>query len=1081
MEETPQERNDGKIIERDIEKEMRTAYIDYAMSVIVSRALPDARDGLKPVHRRILYAMHEDGITADKPYRKCANTVGSVLGRYHPHGDSSVYDAMVRMAQDFSMRYMLIDGHGNFGSVDGDGAAAMRYTEARMSKISAYMLTDIEKNTVNFMPNYDDRLQEPTVLPARIPALLINGSSGIAVGMATNIPPHNLTEVINGIIKIIDEDEVTDEDLMSVIKGPDFPTEGIILGIEGIKQAYKTGRGKITLRAETDIEEMSGNRQRIIVSSLPYQVNKANLIKTISDLSKEKKIEGISECRDESDRIDRVRVVIELKRDANAQVVLNQLFKHTQMQTTFGIIMLALVNGEPKILTLRQCLDCFIDHRKDVILRRTQFDLDKALARAHILEGLRIAIDYIDEVIQIIRSSYDDAKERLMKRFGLTDIQAQAILDMRLKTLSGLQREKIEEEYKQLMELIEHLRAVLASEKLVFDIIKEELIEIRDKFGDERKTKIVAAEGEIDLEDLIKEEQCVVALTHFGYIKRMPIDTYKSQRRGGKGITGIATREDDFVKQIFTASTHDMILFFTNKGKLYKLRGYEVPEAGRTAKGTAIVNLLSLDPGEKVSAVIPIQNFADGKYLLMATKNGLIKKTALKEYDTTRKTGLQGITLKDEDELIGVRLTDGEDNVVLVTKNGLCITFDEKDVRPIGRVSQGVIGIRLDDDDEVIGMESVIVGGKATLLAITENGFGKRTELDEYRVQKRGGRGVITYKITPKTGKIVAAEGEIDLEDLIKEEQCVVALTHFGYIKRMPIDTYKSQRRGGKGITGIATREDDFVKQIFTASTHDMILFFTNKGKLYKLRGYEVPEAGRTAKGTAIVNLLSLDPGEKVSAVIPIQNFADGKYLLMATKNGLIKKTALKEYDTTRKTGLQGITLKDEDELIGVRLTDGEDNVVLVTKNGLCITFDEKDVRPIGRVSQGVIGIRLDDDDEVIGMESVIVGGKATLLAITENGFGKRTELDEYRVQKRGGRGVITYKITPKTGKIVGVRIATEEDDVMLITDKGTIIRINVKDVSILGRSTQGVTLMRTNDGGKVVSIETLTPDIENE
>ena len=686
-----------------------------------------------------------------------------------------------------------------------------------MSKISAYMLTDIEKNTVNFMPNYDDRLQEPTVLPARIPALLINGSSGIAVGMATNIPPHNLTEVINGIIKIIDEDEVTDEDLMSVIKGPDFPTEGIILGIEGIKQAYKTGRGKITLRAETDIEEMSGNRQRIIVSSLPYQVNKANLIKTISDLSKEKKIEGISECRDESDRIDRVRVVIELKRDANAQVVLNQLFKHTQMQTTFGIIMLALVNGEPKILTLRQCLDCFIDHRKDVILRRTQFDLDKALARAHILEGLRIAIDYIDEVIQIIRSSYDDAKERLMKRFGLTDIQAQAILDMRLKTLSGLQREKIEEEYKQLMELIEHLRAVLASEKLVFDIIKEELIEIRDKFGDERKTKIVAAEG------------------------------------------------------------------------------------------------------------------------------------------------------------------------------------------------------------------------------------------------------------------------EIDLEDLIKEEQCVVALTHFGYIKRMPIDTYKSQRRGGKGITGIATREDDFVKQIFTASTHDMILFFTNKGKLYKLRGYEVPEAGRTAKGTAIVNLLSLDPGEKVSAVIPIQNFADGKYLLMATKNGLIKKTALKEYDTTRKTGLQGITLKDEDELIGVRLTDGEDNVVLVTKNGLCITFDEKDVRPIGRVSQGVIGIRLDDDDEVIGMESVIVGGKATLLAITENGFGKRTELDEYRVQKRGGRGVITYKITPKTGKIVGVRIATEEDDVMLITDKGTIIRINVKDVSILGRSTQGVTLMRTNDGGKVVSIETLTPDIENE
>ena len=808
MEETP-ERRDGKIIERDIEKEMRTAYIDYAMSVIVSRALPDARDGLKPVHRRILYAMHEDGITSDKPYRKCANTVGSVLGRYHPHGDSSVYDAMVRMAQDFSMRYMLIDGHGNFGSVDGDGAAAMRYTEARMSKIAEYMLTDIEKNTVDFMPNYDERLQEPTVLPARIPALLANGSSGIAVGMATNIPPHNLTELINGIIKIIDEDEVTDEDLMTVIKGPDFPTEGIILGIEGIKKAYKTGRGKITLRAETEIEEMSGNRQRIIVSSLPYQVNKANLIKTISDLSKEKKIEGISECRDESDRKEKVRVVIELKRDANPQVVLNQLFKHTQMQTTFGIIMLALVNGEPKVLTLRQALDCYIDHRKDVILRRTQFELDKALARAHILEGLKIALDNIDEVINIIRSSYDDAKERLMERFGLSDIQAQAILDMRLKTLSGLQREKIEEEYNQLMELIAHLRDILNSERLVFEIIKEELIEIRDKFGDERKTKIVAAEGEIDVEDLIKEEQTVVALTHFGYIKRMPIDTYKSQRRGGKGITGIATREDDFVKQIFTASTHDTILFFTNKGKLYKLKGYEIPEAGRTAKGTAIVNLLSLDAGEKVSAVIPIQNFAEGKYLLMATKNGLIKKTALREYDSSRKTGLQGITLKEDDELIGVRLTDGEDNVVLVTRNGMCITFDEKDVRPIGRVSQGVIGIRIDEDDEVIGMESVIAGDKATLLAITENGFGKRTELDEYRVQLRGGKGVITYKITQKTGKLVGVR-------IATEDDDVMLITDTGTIIRMKVKEVSVLGRATQGVTLMRTTDGGKVVSIET-------------------------------------------------------------------------------------------------------------------------------------------------------------------------------------------------------------------------------------------------------------------------
>lgn len=809
-----QERRDGKIIQKDIEHEMREAYISYAMSVIVSRALPDVRDGLKPVHRRILYAMHEDGITADKPYRKCANTVGSVLGRYHPHGDSSVYDAMVRMAQDFTMRYPLIDGHGNFGSVDGDSPAAMRYTEARMSKISQYMLTDIEKNTVDFMPNYDDRLQEPTVLPARIPALLVNGSSGIAVGMATNIPPHNLKEVVDGIIKLIDDDNVTNEDLMQIIKGPDFPTGATILGMEGIKQAYTTGKGKITMRAEAEIEEMSGNRQRILVTSLPYQVNKAKLIKTISDLAKEKRVEGISEVRDESDRKEKTRVVIELKRDANAQVVLNQLYKHTQMQETFGAIMLALVDGEPKILTLKEMLECYVNHRKEVILRRTKFDLDKALARAHILEGLKIALDNIDEVIEIIRSSYDDPKERLMERFGLSDVQAQAILDMRLKTLSGLQREKIEEEYNELMKLIAHLRDILASERLVFDIIKEELIEIKNKFGDDRLTKIVAADGEFVVEDLIKEEQTVIALTHFGYIKRMPIDTYKSQRRGGKGITGIATREDDFVKQIFTASTHDTILFFSNKGKVYKLRGFEVPEAGRTAKGTAIVNLLSLDPGEKISAVIPIQNFAEGKYLLMATKNGLIKKTALTEYNSSRKTGLQGITLKEDDELIAVRLTDGQDNVVLVSRNGMCITFDEKDVRPIGRVSQGVIGIRLDEDDELIGMESVIAGGKATLLAITENGFGKRTELDEYRVQIRGGKGVITYKITQKTGKLVGVR-------IASDEDDVMLITDTGTIIRLKVKDISVLGRSTQGVTLMRTSDGGKVVSIETL-TPDM-------------------------------------------------------------------------------------------------------------------------------------------------------------------------------------------------------------------------------------------------------------------
>ena len=746
---------------------------------------------------------------------KSANTVGDVLGRYHPHGDSSVYDAMVRMAQTFSLRYPLIDGHGNFGSIDGDGAAAYRYTEARMSKIAEIMLTDIEKNTVDFMPNFDDRLQEPTVLPAKIPALLVNGSSGIAVGMATNIPPHNLTEVINGIIKIIDDDNVTDEQLMQIIKGPDFPTGGMILGREAIKQAYTTGKGKITVRAEAEIEEMSNGKQKIIVTSLPYQVNKAKLIENIANLVKEKRIEGISELRDESDRENAVRIHIGLKKDANARVVLNQLYKNTQMQDTFGVIMLALVDGQPRILTLRQCLDYYIDHRKGVILRRTQFELDKALARAHILEGLKIALDNIDEVINIIRSSYDDAKERLMERFGLSDIQAQAILDMRLKTLSGLQREKIEEEYNELMKLIAHLREILGSEKLVFEIIKEELTEVKEKYGDERLTKIVAAEGEFNEEDLIKEEQMVVALTHFGYIKRMPIDTYRSQKRGGKGISGISTREEDFVKQIFTTSTHDTVLFFSNKGKLYRLRGYEIPEAGRTAKGTAIVNLLSLDAGEKISAVIPISDFEDSKYLLMATKNGLIKKTPLQEYNSSRKTGLLAITLKDDDELIDVRLTDGQDNVVLVTEKGLCITFDEKDVRPVGRSAQGVLGIRLDEDDTVIGMESIVSNNKGvTLLAITENGFGKRTELDEYRVQNRGGRGVITYKITPKTGNIVGIR-------MAKEDDDVMLITNSGTIIRINVKDVSILGRATQGVTLMRTNENEKVVSIETVEPEE--------------------------------------------------------------------------------------------------------------------------------------------------------------------------------------------------------------------------------------------------------------------
>jgi len=811
-----EEYNEGTIVDREIVEEMKTAYIDYAMSVIVQRALPDVRDGLKPVHRRILYTMYEDGLTKDKPYRKSATTVGDVLGRYHPHGDSSVYDAMVRLAQNFTMRYPLVDGHGNFGSIDGDGAAAYRYTEARMSKISETMLADIEKNTVKFMPNFDGIRQEPTVLPTRLPALLVNGSSGIAVGMATNIPPHNLTEILNAVIKLIDEDQVSDEELLKIVKGPDFPTGGLILGREGIREAYLTGTGKIMMRGEAEIEEMSGNRQKIIIKSLPYQVNKANLIIAINQLARDKKIEGISEVRDESDREEMVRVVIELKRDTNAQIVLNKLYKYTQLQLSFGTIMLALVNGEPKILTLRQCLEHFIEHRKEVIIKRTEFELDKALARAHILEGLRIAIDNIDEVIKVIRGSYDDPKEQLMKRFGLDDIQAQSILDMRLKTLSGLQREKIEEEYQNLLKLIEHLRAILADEKLVFNLIKEESLEMIEKYGDERLTKIVKAEGELEDEDLIDDENSIITLTHFGYIKRMPVDTYKSQRRGGKGISGLTTREDDFVKQIFNASTHDIILFFTNKGKLYKLRGFDIPEAGRTAKGTAIVNLLQLDPGEKIAAVIPLKSFADAEYLIMNTKKGLVKKTPLNEYNTDRKTGLIAITLKDEDELIDVRLSNGKNNIVLVTKKGLCITFNEEDVRPVGRTAQGVLGIRVSDDDEVIGMETITENKDNTLLAITENGFGKRTELDEYRVQTRGGKGVITYKITSKTGDIVGVR-------IANENQDVMMITDKGTLIRIGVKEVSILGRATQGVTLMRTNDGGKVVSIETISDEEKL------------------------------------------------------------------------------------------------------------------------------------------------------------------------------------------------------------------------------------------------------------------
>ena len=799
------EENAKKIVRVDIEKEMKKSYIDYAMSVIVSRALPDVRDGLKPVHRRILYSMNELNLTPDKPFRKSAYITGDVLGKYHPHGDASVYDALVRMAQDFSLRYPLVNGHGNFGSVDGDPPAAMRYTEAKMHKITLEMLADLEKNTVDFVPNYDEKLQEPSVLPARIPALLLNGSQGIAVGMATNVPPHNLNEICDAAIKLIDEDNVTDEELLNIVKGPDFPTGGIIVGREGIRDAYLTGRGKIVVRAKTDIEEYGNGRYRIIVTELPYMVNKAKLIEYIADLVKDKRIDGISDLRDESDR-QGMRICIELKKEANPKVVLNQLLKFTQMQDTFGAIMLALVDGKPQILTLRQMIECYIAHRQDVITRRTKFELDKALARSHILEGLRIAIDNIDEIISIIRNSYNDAQEKLMKRFGLSEIQAKAILDMQLRTLQGLQREKIEQEYEELQKFIKRCREILASEKLVYDLIKEDLLDIKKKFGDERRTTFMAAEGEFVAEDLIKDEDVVVTMSHFGYIKRMTVDTYRNQKRGGRGITGMQTKQDDFVEQMFIASTHNTIMFFTNKGKVYRLKCYDVPEAGRTAKGTAIVNLLQLDGDERVTALIPVQVFSEGQFLLMATKKGTIKKTSLMEYNNNRKTGLQAIALKDDDELIDVRLTDGERNIVMVTREGMSITFSESDVRAVGRVSQGVRGIRLDDDDYVVGMEP-IYDQSQYLLTITENGFGKRTELSEYRVQSRDGKGVLTYKITPKTGKVVGIK-------VVGDNDEVMLITDTGILIRISCGDISVLGRSTQGVTLIRSNDGGVVSSI---------------------------------------------------------------------------------------------------------------------------------------------------------------------------------------------------------------------------------------------------------------------------
>ena len=798
----------GKVVPVDLSNEMRNSYIDYAMSVIVSRALPDVRDGLKPVHRRILYAMQEAGMGSTKPYKKSARIVGEVLGKYHPHGDSSVYDAIVRMAQDFSMRYMLADGHGNFGSVDGDPAAAMRYTEVRMSKIAELMLQDIDKDTVDFVPNYDESLKEPSVLPAKFPQLLVNGTSGIAVGMATNIPPHNMGEVIDGTLMLIDHPDTTVDELMTVIKGPDFPTAGLILGKEGIRQAYTTGRGVIKMRANAHIETMSNGKPRIIVTELPYQVNKARLIEKIADLVRNKEIEGITDLRDESDR-NGMRIVIELRRDANANVLLNQLYKHTQLQESFGTIMLALVDGKPKVLNLKEILHYYIKHQEDVITRRTKYELAKAEARAHILEGLTIALDHLDAVITTIRESRtaDIARTALMQGFKLSEKQSQAILDLRLQRLTGLEREKIEEEYQETLKAIEEYKAILADESRILGIIKDELTQVKEKYGDARRTRITIDTSELNVEDLIAEEDVVITLTHNNYIKRMPLDTYRRQNRGGKGIKGMGTKAADFVDNMLITTTHHTILFFTSRGRVYHLKAYEINEASRTAKGTAIINLLQLEPGEKITAIIQVKEFQPDHFLFMATKKGIVKKTDIMEFRNLHKGGLIAIRLDDDDDLIGVKFTDGDSYIMLGTKDGQAIAFSEEDVRAMGRTARGVKGISLKLGDEVVGMD--IVRRNAEVLTVTAGGYGKRTPTEDYRAQTRGGKGLINLKVTEKTGVVIGFK-------VVHPGQELMLITTGGIVIRTNVDDISTISRNTQGVKLMDIAEDDQVASMAT-------------------------------------------------------------------------------------------------------------------------------------------------------------------------------------------------------------------------------------------------------------------------
>ena len=1014
--------DNDRIIKINIEEEMKSSYIDYSMSVIVARALPDVRDGFKPVHRRILFGMMGINNVSTQPYKKCARVVGEVLGKYHPHGDSSVYGALVRMAQEWNMRYTLVDGQGNFGSVDGDSPAAMRYTECRLSKMGEHIMDDLDKETVDMMNNFDDSLEEPTVMPTKIPNLLVNGGNGIAVGMATNMPTHNLGEVIDGCCAYIDNPDIDTEGLMKYIPGPDFPTGAYIYGLQGVRDAYETGRGRIVMRAKAEIES-GETHDKIVVTEIPYGVNKADLVAYIADLANQHKIEGVANVNDESGR-QGMRIVVDCKRDANANVLLNKLFKMTALQSSFSVNNIALVKGRPRLLSLKECVKYFVEHRHDVTIRRTKYDLRKAQERAHILEGLIIAVNNIDEVVHIIRNSKTptDAQRNLEARFDLDELQSKAIVDMRLAQLTGLRVDQLHQEYDDLMKLIADLQEILNNPERCKEVMKNDLLEVKEKYGDERRTEIIPFDHEFNAEDFYPDDPVVITISHMGYIKRTPLADFHEQGRGGVGAKAARHRDNDFTEYIYPATMHNTLLFFTQKGRCYWQKCYEIPEGDKNSKGRAIQNMLNIDPDDSINAVLRIKNFNDEEflkshYVVFATKQGIIKKTRLDAYKNVRAAGVIAINVNEGDEVVGVRLTNGKNELLLANRNGRAVRFDENDVRTMGRVSTGVIGMRLDGgDDEVVGMVCVNDPNEETIMVVSENGYGKRSEVEDYRKTARGAKGVKTLAITEKTGRLVAIK--------------------------------------------VVTDEND-------------LMIINKSGILIRLKVADVRVMGR-----AIQNMLNIEPDDAINAVLRIKNFNDEEflkshYVVFATKQGVIKKTRLDQYKNVRAAGVRAININEGDAVVGVRLTNGHNELLLANRNGRAVRFDENDIRSMGRVSTGVIGMRLDGgDDEVVGMVCVNDPQTETIMVVSENGYGKRSEVEDYRKTARGAKGVKTLAITEKTGRLVAIKVVTDENDLMIINKSGILIRLKVADVRVMGRATQGVRLINlTKKNDSIASV----------